>query len=301
MSTESTLPRVVLFDANGVEMSVQNGVATPAGTGGLLIAGSDGANSRFARIKPPSTPAVAADPALVVAFPQPITVQFGFPGGTTALPKMINLAFSQSLGAIVANGWRTILTYTTPVGFSGYLIKFTSFQDEAALSRVVAEQALGSHNASTNVFTAGTQYTAPQFSALPTAEVTTQLASGSGSVVFTVGYTNQDGTAGRTGTFTVPKGSVVGSQWEFTFQTGDYGLQSIQSCSAAPTQVGVISVNGHIQLALHNDQASVASSETLFAPGATTFPSGTIIQIEFNGGSVSKKRLLDALIQLVAN
>jgi hypothetical protein len=93
----------------------------------------------------------------------------------------------------------------------------------------------------------------------------------------------------------------VGSQWEFAFQTGDYGLQSIQSCSAAPTQVGVVSFNGHIQLALHNDQASVASSETLFAPGATTFPSGTIIQVEFNGGTVSKKRLLDALIQLVAN
>ena len=299
--TSGRNPAVILYDANGVAMAVENGVATPVGTRGLLIAGSDGTNSRFARIKPPSTPAVAADPALVVAFPQPITVQFGHPGGATALPKMINLSFSQSLGAIVANGWRTILSYTTPVGFSGYLIKFTSFQDEAALSRVVAEQAIGSHNASTNVFTAGTPYTAPQFSALPTAEVTTQLASGPGSVVFTVEYTNQDGTAGRTGTFTVPKGSVVGSQWEFTFQTGDYGMQSIQSCSAAPTQVGVISFQGHIQLALHNDQASVASSETLFAPGATTFPSGTVIEVEFNGGTVNKSRLLDALIQLVAD
>lgn len=48
MSTESTLPRVVLFDANGVEMSVQNGVAIPAATAALLVAGQDGGGaSRF--------------------------------------------------------------------------------------------------------------------------------------------------------------------------------------------------------------------------------------------------------------
>ena len=40
-------PAVILFDANGVEMSVSNGVATPVGTKALLVAGSDGANSRF--------------------------------------------------------------------------------------------------------------------------------------------------------------------------------------------------------------------------------------------------------------
>lgn len=46
MSAEFTLPRIVLYDANGVEMSVQNGVAIPAGTSSLLLAASDGTNAR---------------------------------------------------------------------------------------------------------------------------------------------------------------------------------------------------------------------------------------------------------------
>lgn len=41
-------PAVVLFDANGVEMNVTNGVAVPVGQKALLIAGSDGANVRHA-------------------------------------------------------------------------------------------------------------------------------------------------------------------------------------------------------------------------------------------------------------
>jgi len=67
MAIGFTLPPVVLLDANGVEMAVSNGVAIPANTQALLIAGTDGANARFATVKAPSTAAVAADPALVVA------------------------------------------------------------------------------------------------------------------------------------------------------------------------------------------------------------------------------------------
>ena len=67
MAAETVQKRVILFDSNGVAMAVENGVAIPVGTRGLLIAGSDGANSRFATVKAPSTAAVATDPALVVA------------------------------------------------------------------------------------------------------------------------------------------------------------------------------------------------------------------------------------------
>jgi len=68
MSAETIQKRVILFDSNGVAMAVENGVAIPVGTLGLLIAGSDGTNARFATVKAPSTAAVAADPALVVTF-----------------------------------------------------------------------------------------------------------------------------------------------------------------------------------------------------------------------------------------
>ena len=45
MGSES--PNVILYDVNGQEMSVSNGSAIPAGTSALMIAGSDGTNSRF--------------------------------------------------------------------------------------------------------------------------------------------------------------------------------------------------------------------------------------------------------------
>jgi hypothetical protein len=40
-------PNVILYDVNGQEMSVSNGAAIPAGTSALMIAGSDGTDSRF--------------------------------------------------------------------------------------------------------------------------------------------------------------------------------------------------------------------------------------------------------------
>jgi len=45
MSADS--PAVILYDSSGIELSVKNGVATPANTSGLMVAGSDGTNSRY--------------------------------------------------------------------------------------------------------------------------------------------------------------------------------------------------------------------------------------------------------------
>lgn len=49
---------VRLYDANGVPHSVQDGVATPVGTPALLIAGSDGADTRVLRTDTASRPVV---------------------------------------------------------------------------------------------------------------------------------------------------------------------------------------------------------------------------------------------------
>src|ERR1019366_7427311 len=45
MSSES--PVVEIFSSDGIELPVQNGVATPTNTRAILVAGSDGTNSRF--------------------------------------------------------------------------------------------------------------------------------------------------------------------------------------------------------------------------------------------------------------
>jgi len=47
MPVNDQTPDVMLYDSNGVEMAVANGVAIPVGTRGLLSVGSDGANARF--------------------------------------------------------------------------------------------------------------------------------------------------------------------------------------------------------------------------------------------------------------
>lgn len=47
MPVNDQTPDVVLYDSNGVEMNVSNGVATPVGTRGLIVAGTDGTTTRF--------------------------------------------------------------------------------------------------------------------------------------------------------------------------------------------------------------------------------------------------------------
>jgi hypothetical protein len=229
----------------------------------------------------------------------PITVQFGNPGGGTALPKMVNLNFVKTEGALVANVFKRVLTYTVPSGYNGFLIKFTSFQGEAAASRLVAETNLGTQTIATNTFTAGTSYASPQWAAIIQAEVTTAIQSGSGNVTLTVTYTNESGTSGRTGSISIPRASVVGSRWDLTLQAGDLGVQLIQTISNSPSVTGVVKILGLIQLGVHQDQSTTTQTETIFAPGAITFPTGTVIGVEYAGGTVAKSRNLDLLIQLV--
>jgi hypothetical protein len=239
------------------------------------------------------------DAVLDVANQQPIPVTFAAPGGA-ALPKMVTLNHNTSLGAVVATVYRRVYTYNVPLGFNGYLIRYTSFQNEVGQSRIVAELGMGTLSIVTNAFVIGLGYNYPQWSGLCQAEVTTGFTAGPGNVVVTATYTNELGVSGRTGTITIPVGSVLGSRWDMVYQTGDLGARSIQNLSVAPTlAAGAIKVLGFIQLGYHEDGGTVAL-ETLYAPGATTFPEGTIMGIEFAGGTVSKTRRFDILVQLIA-
>ena len=241
------------------------------------------------------------DAVLDVSSQAPIPVTFAIPGGT-ALPKMVSLNHDASLGAVVANAYRRVYSYTVPSGFNGYLIRYSSFQNEAAQSRVISELNMGTLSIVTNVFVGGAlsnEYNSPQWSGLIQAEVTTGLTAGAGNVTVTVTYTNEAGISAHTGTFTIPKGSLAESRWNLTLQAGDLGVRSIQSMSASPLlAAGAIKVLGLLQLGYHED-GGVTALETLYAPGATTFPSSTTLGLEFAGGVVSKTRRFDVLLQLV--
>lgn len=240
-----------------------------------------------------------AIPVQGVAGGTPITIQFGNPGGGTTLPTMINVNYNKSDRAIISSVFKRVATYSIPAGYNGYIIRFVSFQGEAASSRVVAEKNMGTQAISTNTFTTGAQYTEPQWTAIVQAEVTTAIQAGAGNVVLTVTYTNELGVSGKVGTITIPRGSVVGSRWDLILATGDLGVRSIQSVTNTPSVNGVVKLLGLLQLGVHQDQSTTTQTETLFAPGAITFPSGTVLGLEYAGGTVSKNRNLDLLVQLV--
>lgn len=216
-----------------------------------------------------------------------------------ALPLIINMNFEKSDGAILENAYKRVMEYTVPAGFNGWLIRFSSFQNEDSKSRIVSVKKLGSYNVLTGVYTFDESYEYPQWSGVAEAEVTTAFSSAGASVVITVTYTNEKSVAGRIGTFSIPKSSIVGSRFRFTFQSGDLGLTSIQSITDNSPNTGVVDILGNIQLAYHNDISNKNQLETNYQPGAIAFPSGTLLAVEYSGGTVSKDRLFDLLIQLV--
>lgn len=220
----------------------------------------------------------------------------------TALPNMADLFWRASDAAIVANQFKRVLTYTVPAGYSGYLIRFTTWQAEAAYSRLVAETNFGSFNVPTNAWTSsGLSYAVPQFSGTVEAEVTTQFGSAN-NITITVGYTNQSGTAGRSTSFSVPKSSIVGTRIVVPLQSGDLGIRSVQTVSASPSGgAGVLKLLGFIQLAWHHDVSTTFGADTPYQQGAIAFPENTVLGLEYAGLGVSKDRILEALIQLVPN
>jgi len=79
---------VVLFDASGTEIAVLNGVAIPASTPAILLAGSDGTNARYLKVAADGT--VRVDPA-----------------GTTTQPVSGTVTANQGTPAVVGNAWPT--------------------------------------------------------------------------------------------------------------------------------------------------------------------------------------------------
>ena len=67
----------------------------------------------------------------------PVYVQFIDPNAAASSALMVGLTFDQSDGAVLANAFKRVLTYTVPAGYVGYAVKFSSFQAEVAASRFV--------------------------------------------------------------------------------------------------------------------------------------------------------------------
>ena len=75
-------PAVILYDANGDPLAVQDGVAIPANTPGLMVVGTDGGTARYVRVASDGT--VRMDPTGTTA--QPVTDNGG--SLTTDTPQL---------------------------------------------------------------------------------------------------------------------------------------------------------------------------------------------------------------------
>lgn len=218
----------------------------------------------------------------------------------SVLPHIVNLNYEQSDGAIVASAYKRVISYTIPAGFNGWLIRYSSFQNETSKSRLIEYKEMGTRDFVTNVYVAGASFTAPAFTPDVEAEVTTATSpSGGNFTTVTVTYTNEKGVAGRTGTVQVPKSSVVGARFKLILQTGDHGVRSVQNITDDSSNAGAVKLIGSVHLAYHNDLNNTTQLETNYQPGAISFLAGESLAVEYAGGTVSKDRLFDVLLQLV--
>lgn len=146
------------------------------------------------------------------------------------------------------NQWQDALVYTVPTGYDLGCVSFYAVSaqggDEA---RVVNRTTFGTFNTSTGVFTDGSAWSTPMFSAEIDVLVTT-LIGGVNNDVVTITYTNQSGVTGRTATVTVPKNSVVGTRIVAPLQSGDFGVMDVTNVTHTVTQAGVIAIEGVISL-----------------------------------------------------
>jgi hypothetical protein len=126
--------KIVAFGSNGIEVTVLDGVAVPANTPALIIAGSDGTNARYIRTATDGT--VRVDPTGTTT--QPISA--------SSLPLPTNAATETSLVAqsIVDNaGFSDAVTRIIPAGFILDETPGTALtENDAAAARIDSKRAI---------------------------------------------------------------------------------------------------------------------------------------------------------------
>lgn len=108
---------------------------------------------------------------------------------------------------------------------------------------------------------------------------------GAGTPTFTISYTNQAGTSGRTSTNidSVLTTSALGASYRMSLQAGDTGVQSVQSITLSATMVsGQISIVLYRQLeALDLSANATPNSVDFLTGGGPNLPNGAVPYLVF--------------------
>ena len=189
--------------------------------------------------------------------------------------------------ADLAGNWQVALKYAIPASYKFKLLKFEGIAaDNKNSVRIGRLLNLATYNVSTQVFTAGSTYTAPAFGSFLEAEVTTVFGNVN-DVTFTITYTNQAGVAGRTGTIKIKKLAAVGVKYPIVLQSGDFGVRAVTAVTRDTTNTGIIQLNGGIAFWRHTLNVANQLYSESFESETAIIRAGETIQIDFsaNGGS----------------
>lgn len=207
----------------------------------------------LAGMRPPASFAKAVTPALVAGRPHSLAYLVGMPGAMVApTPGMAGAALTTYAGQIPV---------PAPVGGQDIHLARLQAQASVAGTLILADRLWHNSGLSLTLTTAQTinSVAFPARDANGTAngeqvliglEVTT--ATGAGAPVFTMSYTNQAGTAGRSGSgiLTGVATSAIGAFYPMGLAAGDSGVRSVQTftLSAAWTS-GAVSLVAYRELA----------------------------------------------------
>ena len=108
-------PVSILFSSNGVELSVQNAIATPTNTGAIIMAGSDGTNSRYISVDTSGRPVVVGAGTAGSPIGGVLTIQ-GIASGT---PIPISGSISATNPSVSTTGSAPPASATYIGGFDG--------------------------------------------------------------------------------------------------------------------------------------------------------------------------------------
>ena len=107
----SASPDVVIYDIGGNALAVQNGVAIPASTSALMIAGSDGTNSRYININASGQLIITGSGSTGTPATGILTIQGNASG--VAVPISGTVTANQGTANTLANAWSTKITDAT--------------------------------------------------------------------------------------------------------------------------------------------------------------------------------------------
>lgn len=164
-------------------------------------------------------------------------------------------------GALVSNVWKPIATYDLSGISTLYMIEPLRFSfSSSALAyhgRFVARTTLGTCTVvgATDTFTVGASGSVAEFWAELYLEVLVVGAGGSTTHSFTITYTNQDGTTGRSAVVTNLRANAIGKRTRVTLQAGDWAMRSIQNIQETTAGTG-----GQVAIYGMSDQVTLSSS-----------------------------------------